>query len=101
MSHKTNKNDDHIHPLASLFMWTEAKWLKGAMVYILGFAFLAMASVDLFHHRHEYLDYAASTGFYAYAGFGAFVLAVMVGWFVIRGLLGREEDYWDKDAGDD
>jgi len=34
-------------------------------------------------------------------GFGAFVLAVMIGWIVIRGVLGREENYWDEEGDND
>jgi len=101
MSTKPDNKDDHIHPLARPFLWLEAKWLKSVMVYVLGAIVFLLAAIDLFHHRHEYVEYATATGFYAWWGFGSFVLAVMGGWFIIRHFLGREEDYWDKDAGDD
>lgn len=101
MSDPNGKHDELIHPVARPFLWLDSGWLKGSMIWIFLVATLGFVAVDFFHHRHEYVDLAEFYGFYAMWGFGAFVLAVMVGWFVIRGLLGREEDYWDGDSSDE
>lgn len=98
MSDQSGKHDELVHPAARPFLWLDAKWLKSSMLWILLVLALGFAAIDLFHHRHEYVHLAETPGFYALWGFGSFVLAVMVGWFVIRGLLGREEDYWDEEG---
>ena len=90
-----DRNDDLVHPAAKPFLWLDAAWLKSSMIWVLLALTLAFVAVDFFHHRHEYVHLAEFYGFYALWGFGAFVLAVMGGWFVVRGLLGREESYWD------
>jgi hypothetical protein len=111
MSEHSPKDDDLIHPLARPFLWLEAKWLKSSILYIVGLGAIALTVGEYFweryqaaHHpgaHHEVVEIEGWLGFYAWWGFGSFVLAVMGGWFVIRHFLGREEDYWDKDAGDD
>ena len=101
MSESNGKKDELIHPVARPFLWLDAKWLKQSMIWVLGIAAVALGAVDFFHHRHEYVSLAEFTGFYALWGFGSFVLAVMIGWFVVRGVLGREENYWDKGGKDD
>ncbi|WP_417483016.1 hypothetical protein [Maricaulis sp.] len=101
MSQKPSKKDDLIHPIARPFLWLEADWLKASLVWVLGVLTIGLAAIDFFHHRHEYLEFAQMPGFYALAGFGSFVLAVMGGWFIIRRFLGREENYWDGEAGDE
>ena len=99
MSDQQN-NDDLVHPAARPFLWLDAPWLKKSMIWILLVATLGFVAVDFFHHRHEYVHLAEFYGFYAMWGFGAFVIAVMGGWFLVRGLLGRSEDYWDREPGD-
>ena len=99
--HHDKKSDELVHPLAKPFLFLDSKWLKSSMIWIFGLLTIALIASDFLHPRHEYVHLAEIPGFYAYWGFGAFVLAVMVGWFVIRGLLGREENYWDKESGDD
>ena len=93
--------DDSIHPIAQAFLWLDSAWLKASLVWVLGLAAIALGAFDFLHHRHDYLEFAASPGFYALWGFGSFVLAVMGGWFIIRKFLGRDEDYWDKEADDE
>ncbi|MBO6797173.1 hypothetical protein [Maricaulis sp.] len=101
MSDDNKKNDELIHPLARPFLWLDAKWLKSSMFWIFGILTVAFVAADVFHPRHEYVHLAEITGFYAMWGFGAFVLAVMIGWIVIRGVLGREENYWDEEGDND
>ena len=95
MSDQSGKHDELVHPAARPFLRLDAKWLKSSMIWVLLVLTIALAAVDVFHHRHEYVHLAETTGFYALWGFGSFVVAVMIGWFVIRGLLGRAENYWD------
>lgn len=101
MSVKPGKKDDLIHPIARPFLWLESNWLKSSLVWVLGVVVIGLGAIDFVHHRHEYLEFAQTPGFYAMAGFGSFVLAVMGAWFVIRRFLGREENYWDGEAGDE
>ena len=101
MSKQSDDKDDLIHPLARPFLWLESKWCRNSIMYIAGVLAVILGLVDMIYPRHEHVDIANIPGFYAAAGFIAFVLAVMGGWFVIRGLLGRDEDYWDKDEKDD
>ncbi|WP_300529619.1 hypothetical protein [Maricaulis sp.] len=96
-----DKSDELIHPVARPFLWLDAPWLKSAMIWVFGVLALAFAAVDLFHHRHEYVPFAETYGFYAWWGFASFVAAVMIGWFGIRKFLGREENFWDKESHDD
>lgn len=99
MSDQSGKPDERIHPAARPFLWLDAPWLKSSMIWILLVLAVGLAAIDFVHHRHEYVPLAEFPGFYAIWGFGSFVLAVMIGWFVIRGLLGRREDYWDGEDG--
>ncbi|SDM06130.1 hypothetical protein [Maricaulis salignorans] len=101
MSQKPAKKDDLVHPIARPFLWLESKWLASSVVWVLGLVVVALGAVDFFHPRHEYLDFAQTPGFYVLAGFISFVAAVMGGWFVIRQFLGRAENYWDGEAGDE
>lgn len=101
MSLKPRKKDDPVHPIARPFLWLESKWFTASLVWVLGVLAIGLGAIDFVHHRHDYLEFAQMPGFYALAGFGAFVLAVMGGWFVIRRFLGREENYWDGEAGDE
>ena len=98
MSDQNDKHDELIHPAARPFLWLDSGWLKSSMIWILLALTLAFVVPDFFHHRHEYVELAQFYGFYAMWGFGAFVLAVMGGWFVIRHFLGREESYWDGEG---
>jgi len=98
VSDQSGKHDERVHPAARPFLWLDAPWLKSSMLWILLVLAVGFGAIDLVHHRHEYVHLAELPGFYVLWGFGSFVLAVMIGWFVIRGLLGREEDYWDGEG---
>ena len=54
-----------------------------------------MIVIDLGVNRHEYLDFANATGFYAIWGFAAFAIAVLSGWPLGK-LLRRDEDYYGE-----
>jgi len=101
MSQKPAKKDDLVHPIALPFLWLESNWLQSSLVWVLGIVVIGLSALDFFYPRHEYLGFAEMPGFYALAGFVSFVLAVMGGWFVIRHFLGRKENYWDGEAGDE
>ncbi len=104
MSEHNDKKDELVHPLARPFLWLDAKWLKSSMIWVLGALTVFFVALDPFRTAHmpEHASPAEPLfGFYAAWGFGAFVLAVMGGWFIIRGLLGRAENYWDKEADDE
>lgn len=101
MSDPDNKKDELVHPLAKPFLWLDAKWLKSSMIWVFGILTLVFIAADFLHTRHDYIHLAEIPGFYAYWGFGAFVLAVMIGWFAVRALLERPEDYWDEEGDHD
>ncbi len=96
MSDPVNKKDELVHPMAKAFLWLDAKWLKSSMIWVFGLLTLVFIAADFLRERHDYISLAEIPGFYAYWGFGAFVLAVMIGWILVRGLLGRDENYWDE-----
>jgi len=91
-------DDEHVHPMAKiLFGWTEMKGI-GTIIFWGSLLIAAMLIfVDVFVHRHEYFNFANSTGFYGFWGFGAFTFVVLMGWPLGR-LLRRDEDYYG-DAG--
>lgn len=99
MSEQSDHKDELVHPLARPFLWLDAKWLKSSMIVILGAIVVLFVALDGFREPHVGAE--AWFGFYAWWGFGSFVLAVMGGWVLIRGLLERPEDYWDKEADDE
>ena len=55
---------------------------------------------DLVVHRHTYLPVEEMPAFYAFYGFAALVGVVMLA-KALRTLVGRGEDYYLKDKGDD
>lgn len=99
MSEQSDHKDELVHPLARPFLWLDAPWLKSSMIWVLGAILAIFVALDSFREPH--VDPEGLLGFYAWWGFGAFVLAVMLGWVVIRGLLGRPENYWDEEADDE
>ena len=52
--------------------------------------------LDFIIHRHIYTNWEKLPGFYAFYGFSAFVVLVVVSHF-LRRLLMRKEDYYDVD----
>jgi hypothetical protein len=101
VSERSEHKDELIHPLARPFLWLDSKWLKSSLIWVFGLMTVALAGADFLWPRHEAVHAAEFPGFYAMYGFGAFVIAVFVGWLVIRGLLGREENFWDGEGHDD
>ncbi|MEX1250970.1 MAG: hypothetical protein WEA77_07235, partial [Hyphomonas sp.] len=58
---------------------------------------IILVLADLVIHRHEYLHFAESTGFFGLWGFVSFSFVVLMGWPLGR-LLRRDENYYG-DAG--
>lgn len=61
-------------------------------LWILG---LALLSIDLFLHKHEEFDFATWFGFYAFFGFFACVVLVLIA-KKLRVVLMRPEDYYER-----
>lgn len=91
---------DEIHPAARPFLWLEKPGVHLWILILLGIAALALVAVDFVHQRHEYLDWAETTGFYAGFGFGGLTIAVLAAW-PLRRLLGRSADYYDQEGDHD
>ncbi|MFW6323463.1 MAG: hypothetical protein ACOC0U_00235 [Desulfovibrionales bacterium] len=52
--------------------------------------------LDLVYHRHAYFPWEERFGFYCIFGFVACVILVLVARFILRPLVIRDEDYYDK-----
>ena len=91
---------DDIHPVARYLLWIDAKWVREGAMWLLGAASIALALLDYFHLRHEYVDWADMFGFYSLMGFGCFAFAVQAG-RLLRKLIQRPEDFYDGAAGDE
>lgn len=91
---------DAIHPVSRYFLWLESKAMKIGTLMVLGLAAIGLGLFDLVHARHEYVSWAELHGFYAWFGFAALAIAVLMGW-PLRALLGRPRDYYDKAGEDD
>ncbi len=95
------RSDDDIvfSPLAKRLMWVE----KAANVTLLvkGLAVLCVLLVlgDLIIHRHSYWSLESWFGFYAFAGFVAFALIVLLA-KQLRRIIKRPEDYYSPNAVD-
>ena len=91
-------SDEGVHPMAKiLFGWTERKGIASALFWGLLIVSLALIAVDVLILRHDYFEFANSTGFYGLYGFAAFAFAVVMGWPLGR-LLRRGENFYG-DAG--
>lgn len=55
-----------------------------------------LMAIDLFFHRHVVHPLESLSGFYAFYGFGACVLLVVLA-KELRKLLMRDEDYYERD----
>ncbi|MGD2133080.1 MAG: hypothetical protein PVI23_09830 [Maricaulaceae bacterium] len=92
---------DEIHPLARRVKFIFAPGFGRVLMYLFGAVFLALAGVDLVHHRHELFSWEGFPGFHAWFGFVAFSFVVVMGW-PLRALLSRPEDYYGaEEDGDD
>lgn len=86
----------NIHPVGKLlFGWTDSPRTPFVLLLIVIVLVGGMTLVDVLHQRHEYVEEANMTGFYALWGFGAFAIAVLSGWPLAR-LLRRSEDYYGE-----
>ena len=85
-----------IHPVSKLlFGWTQHSRIGLILLAVVAIICATLVVLDLGLHRHEYIDEANATGFYAIWGFGAFALAVLSGWPLGK-LLRRDEDYYGE-----
>lgn len=57
---------------------------------------IGLLLLDLVIHKHEDLDFAAWLGFYAGFGFFACVALVIAAKEILRRLMMRSEDYYDR-----
>lgn len=85
-----------MHPVSRLlFGWVESPRTPIILLILVILLAIGLVVVDLGIHRHEYLEFANATGFYAMWGFGSFALAVLSGWPLGK-LLRRDEDYYGE-----
>jgi hypothetical protein len=52
--------------------------------------------IDLFYHRHAIFPWEGWFGFYAVFGFVACVVLVLAAKYVLRPIVMRDEDYYDR-----
>ncbi len=89
-------SDENMHPMSKLlFGWVDAPRTPFLLLIIVIAICVGLVVIDLAVHRHEYLEFANATGFYALWGFGAFAIAVLSGWPLGK-LLRRDEDYYGE-----
>ncbi len=89
-----------VHPFARHFLFLDSPRFRSAMFWVLGVLTLGLGLVDLAIHRHTYFAIEKTPAFYALFGFAAFTFVVLVGGYVLRGLLSRPETYYDQDESD-
>lgn len=76
--------------------WAEDPVIQQRIRYAL-FAICGLLVIaDLIVHRHTYLSVEEIPAFYAFYGFGALVGVVVLA-KALRQLVGRDEDYYEKD----
>ncbi len=91
-----NPSNDDVHPLSKLlFGWVESPRTPLLLLILVILISVGLIVIDLGVNRHEYLDFANATGFYAIWGFAAFAIAVLSGWPLGK-LLRRDEDYYGE-----
>ena len=89
-------DEDDMHPAARvMFGWVSAKWAPNLILLIVALASLVLIVIDLRVERHEEMEMANATGFYAFWGFVSFTVAVLSGWPLGR-MLRRDEDYYGE-----
>ncbi len=92
-------SEDGMHPMAKiLFGWTEGRHAGTLIFWGLALLSIVLIVMDLAVHRHEYINLARATGFYALWGFASFAFVVLMGWPLGR-LLRRREDYYGDPGG--
>lgn len=84
------------HPFSKvLFGWVENKRTPNLLLLAVSVLSVLLILLDFVLHRHDYISFAETGGFYAFWGFGAFALAVLAGW-PLGHLLRRGEDYYGE-----
>jgi len=92
----TPAHDNDMHPLARLlFGWVEAPRTPLILLIVVATTCAGLIAADLILDRHDHIEQANITGFYALWGFGSFALAVLSGWPLGK-LLRRSEDYYGE-----
>lgn len=96
------RDDDRVHPLSRRLKFIEAPGFGRMLMFAFGAAAIALALVDVFHHRHHYaFDFEELIrGFHGLYGFAAFSFVVIMGW-PLRALLSRPESYYGEGEEDD
>ena len=89
-------SDENMHPMSKLlFGWVDSPRTPFLLLVIVVAICAGLILIDLVINRHEYLEFANATGFYAFWGFAAFAIAVLSGWPLGK-LLRRDEDYYGE-----
>ena len=89
-------SNEDMHPLSKvLFGWVDSPRTPLLLLILVILISVGLIVIDLGVNRHEYLDFANATGFYAFWGFAAFAIAVLSGWPLGK-LLRRDEDYYGE-----
>ncbi len=97
--HHAKPESDAIHPISRALGFLEKPGFPGYLTVALGVVAVALALVDLVHHRHELFTWEGWVGFHGWYGFLAFSFVVLMGW-PLRALLSRPESYYGEDDGD-
>ncbi len=76
--------------------WADRPEVQQRIRYLLYFICGLLVVIDLLVNRHTYLPVEEIPAFYAFYGFAALVGVVMLA-KALRNLVGRSEDYYQKD----
>lgn len=76
--------------------WADRPEIQQRIRYAIYVVCGLLVLTDLIVHRHTYLPVEEMPAFYAFYGFAALVAVVMLS-KELRKLVGRREDYYDKD----
>ena len=76
--------------------WAENPSIQQKIRYAIYTICGLLALTDLVVHRHTYLPVEEMPAFYAFYGFAALVAVVLLA-KALRKLVGRDEDYYEKD----
>jgi len=100
MSAPSDKKDEivYIHPLARPFLWIDNPSVRHTAGLVLGAFAIVLGLLDFVFHRETHFEFEAFPGFFAFAGFGFFCLAV-AGGLILRKFVMRPEDYYDEEDG--
>lgn len=76
--------------------WADRPEIQQRIRYVLYTICAALVIIDLVVHRHAYLPVEEIPAFYAFYGFAALVGVVVMA-KALRRVVGRREDYYQKD----